>query len=447
MTDLRFILGILLPLLVEFGLYETYLYLNPNFTPTLDILFLLIPLMLLLLNIFILSPNLIYFASRIGKDYKSWLENYLDRIFDENKELLEETEKSIIRRGIQQEVIPSLQSELREEYMRKFHNRGFDVLESSLTYQEALFLFSVFSIVTNIINIGLMIYIHYNSIRFSAIYIDQITDIGNILLFISVFFIFLLISVFLFVKSQKEIKYLLSLSLSGLFPEINSLKQEASKLKLEAFKNFDWDQLDPRIMQTETIQQIIKETIYSDLLNLIRESILAEAGKRLIWKKYNSILEKIELPEKKKERIEKSFFSLDVFRAAKSIISEEEFLAIKNDLLNVQKKIEIWNDMTEEDRITGFLYLFRVLETIFRNILIQFGVELGQPSFHSMTSLLWNLELINRREKDFLHTIRIRRNEILHNPGHLRPIDQQTMKTMQELVENILVKVKEEIRE
>lgn len=447
LKDLRFFLGILLPVLIEFGIYETYLYLNPRLTPNFEILFLLIPLLLILLNIYILSPNLIYFSSRINEYYKSWLQNYLNRIFKKNEELLDEKEKSFIREGIENEVIPSLQRSLREEYMRKFHDRKLEGLDASLTYQESLFLFSLFSVVVNAINIGLIFYVHSNSISFLNIYLDQITNIGYILFFASIFGIFLVISLYLLIRSQREIKHLISLSLSGLFPRVKSLQQETALLKLEAFKNFDWEQLDPKLVQMETIGEIIKETIYDDLVSLIRDSLLAETGKRLLWKKYNCILEKIELPEKKRERLERSFFSLDVLRTAKSLISEQEFQAIKKDLLDVRKKIDLWDEMGEEDKITGFLYLFRVLETIFRNILLQFGVELAQPSFHSMTSLLWDLELIDRREKDFLHQIRIQRNAILHNTGQLRPLSRQTMDTMQELVENILVRVREKIND
>ncbi len=48
-SDPRFYLGILLPVLMEFGIYETYMYLYPDLTPTIDVLYLLIPLMLILI--------------------------------------------------------------------------------------------------------------------------------------------------------------------------------------------------------------------------------------------------------------------------------------------------------------------------------------------------------------------------------------------------------------
>ncbi|MFW9992416.1 MAG: hypothetical protein ACFFD4_10240 [Candidatus Odinarchaeota archaeon] len=422
------------------------MYLQPNFSPTLETFFLLIPLLLILLPIYLMSPDLIYSASRIKEDYKNWLEKYLDGIFKKNQKLLTDKEMRYIRKGIQNEVIPSLQRSLREEYSRKFHDRKTEGPDAFLTYQETVFLFALFSIVINFINLLILIYIHYNSLSFASIYIDQIASINNILFFAIIFSFFLIVSLFSLFKSQKEIKNYLSVSLSGLFPGVKSLQQETTAIKLEAFKAFEWEQLDPRITHKETIQDIIKETVYDDLVNLIRDSLRAEAGRQLIWKKYSSILERLDLPEKKKERLERSFFSSGILRTAKLIINEQEYRALEKDMLNVRAKINAWDEMREEDKITGFLYLFRVVETIFRNVLQQLGAEITQVSFHTMTGLLWELELIDKREKEFLHYIRIQRNAMLHDTGQIRPVSRQTMENMQELVESILSRARERIR-
>ncbi|MHA1169195.1 MAG: hypothetical protein ACTSRU_15315, partial [Candidatus Hodarchaeales archaeon] len=234
-----------------------------------------------------------------------------------------------------------------------------------------------------------------------------------------------------------------------LFPGEKSLHHETTLLKLEAFRNFDWEQFDPRIIQrgSDTLQRLIQETIYDDLANYIRDSILSEAGKQIIWRRYSSILEKIELPEKKKERLERSFFSTGLLRTAKFLIlSENELRAIKEDLLSVSVKIESWKEMNDEDRMTGFLYMFRVMETIFKSVLQKFNADMEQPTFHSITSLLWELDLIDKREKEFLHYIRIQRNMILHDTGQIRPISRQTMENMKELVEQVLLRVREKMK-
>jgi hypothetical protein len=366
-------------------------------------------------------------------------------IFRKNEKFLEEKEKRFILKGIHNEVIPSLQQALKEEYKRKFFDRKTDGPDAFLTYQETVFLFALFSIIINVLNLALLVYVHYNSLALASIYIDQIANFNNILFFVTIFTSFLFVSTFLLLRSQREIKLYLSQSLSGLFPGVESMQQETTTLKLEAFKSFDWEQVDPRITR-ETIHEIIHATIYDDLVSLIRDSLRAEAGKQLIWKKYSSLLERMDLSVNKKERLERSFFSSGILRTAKFIINEQDYKALKKDLMNVRGKISAWDEMSEEDKITGFLYLFRVVETIFKNVLPQFGAELGQPSFHTMTSMLWELDLIDKREKEFLHYIRIQRNALLHDSGQIRPVSRHTMDNMQELVENILLRVRDRIK-
>ena len=66
---------------------------------------------------------------------------------------------------------------------------------------------------------------------------------------------------------------------AGLFPGERSLQHETTQLKLEAFRRYDWEQFDPRIIHRDTLQQMIHETIYDDLVNYMRDNILSETGK------------------------------------------------------------------------------------------------------------------------------------------------------------------------
>ncbi|MHA2203240.1 MAG: hypothetical protein ACW991_06080 [Candidatus Hodarchaeales archaeon] len=161
----RFILGVLFPLFYEIGLIGAYLFfMTDKFE-----LFLLLPTILLIFPAYIFyiySPYLIVRISRAAERYSESLRQNINKIFLLKKIDLDTKTKDELQNNIQNELLPKLRNLFRRGYIDSYFTRDDSIPEEKmLSFREALFLFSICYGLINVLNVGTIIYLHFDSTK------------------------------------------------------------------------------------------------------------------------------------------------------------------------------------------------------------------------------------------------------------------------------------------
>ena len=128
------------------------------------------------------------------------------------EELSIEEEKTVLSL-VEKKLVPKTLEKSRKQYVESYFTRNYsNRAESLITYYESIFLFSGVSFILNMINIGGLTYLHYNSINLDFMTIDRITNTVNVTVFLILFLSLSLISLVIFRHSSKQI--------CSLFPQI-----------------------------------------------------------------------------------------------------------------------------------------------------------------------------------------------------------------------------------
>ena len=144
----RFLISCYFPILLEFLIYEAYLFLKPYRTPDFMLILITIPMILPLIFFYFISPYIIFKLSSAGEHYGDALEKGIDEIFISEKNVLTNGEINIIKQKLQSTLIPELRRTFRSNYVNNFFTQTHtnDSEEYSiLNFYETIFLFSIFS--------------------------------------------------------------------------------------------------------------------------------------------------------------------------------------------------------------------------------------------------------------------------------------------------------------
>ncbi len=417
----RFVLGILFPIIIEIGLIQAYIFfMYREFQ-----LFLFLPSLLLIFPAFLFyvySPYIIIRITRAAEVYSDVLRKNIDRIFLLKKIDLDSKTKTQLRKNIQEELLPELKAVFRRGYIDSYFTRDDSIAnERMLTFKEAIFLFSISYGVINFINFLTIIYLHFYSIDLDFLYIDQIVNPLNVLYFGILFGTFTLFSAFVFSHSKKNLVTLIGITSYNLtltsFKE--NIKVKTRQIELDSIRRFPLDSKIGRKLASnwDLVSKLYLEFIESHINEELREYSRKEVARALVLEQYSDMLSKLDLPKEKRKELELQFYlGQGVTEAIDDLVSsEEETESIKLDVLYTTKKLESWDEISNDERISTFLFLWRSVESLFRHVLWKKDAyPKDDQSWPSITNTLLKEKLLTIRENKELKNIRLRRNAMLH---------------------------------
>ncbi len=416
----RFVLGILFPLMYEISLIEAYLFFMANKFE----LFLLLPTILLIFPAYIFyiySPYLIVRISRAAEMYSESLRKNINQIFLLKKIDLDVKTKKELQKNIQNELLPKLRMLFRRGYIDSYFTRDDTISdEKMLTFREALFLFSICYGLINIINVGTIIYLHFDSIDLDFLYIDQIINPINVAFFGTLFSTLVILSLILFFHSRKNLATLICKTSYNLsFPALDQdLKVKTRQVELDSIRRFPLaDKIGTKLAANwDLVSKIYFDFIESHINEELRDYTRREVARALVLEQYSSMLHNLNLPKEKRKELEMQFFLGHSVTAIEELgSSEEEAESLKLDMFYSAKKLEKWDELSSDEHISTFLFLWRSTETLFRHVLWKRNAyPKDDQSWLSIVNALLREQLLTIRENKDLKRIRLRRNAMLH---------------------------------
>ncbi|UCG03088.1 MAG: hypothetical protein JSW11_03680 [Candidatus Heimdallarchaeota archaeon] len=417
----RFVLGVLFPLLYEIGLIGAYLFfMTDKFE-----LFLLLPTILLIFPAYIFyiySPYLIVRISRAAERYSESLRQNINQIFLLKRIDLDTKTKNELQKNIQNELLPKLRTLFRRGYIDSYFTRDDTISdEKMLTFRETLFLFSICYGLINVVNVVTIIYLHFKSINLDFLYIDQIINPINVVFFGTLFSTLVILSLILFLHSRKNLATLIcktsyNLSLPALDQD---LKVKTRQVELDSIRRFPLaDKIGTKLAANwDLVSKIYFDFIETHINDELRDYTRREVARTLVLEQYSSMLNNLDLSKEKRRELEMQFFlGHSVTDAIEELgSSEEEAESLKLDVFYATKKLEKWEELSTDEHISTFLFLWRSTETLFRHVLWKRNAyPTDDQSWPSIVNALLREQLLMTRENKDLKRIRLRRNAMLH---------------------------------
>ena len=449
----RYIIGILLPLLYEIGLIEAYVFFMVSRVElaTRVVFFLILPPLILIFPsymFYIYSPYIILKVTNVVEKYFQDLNQDVDQIFSLDSTNLNPTIREELRGNITTILLPELKKVFRRGYIDPYFTRDDNIPnERMCSFRETLLLFSMSFGILNILNFVTIIFLQYSSIDLDILYIDQIVNLQNIVLFSFLFLSFILVSGFLFLHSRKSVTNLinrLSYNLVLASPE-ESLKIHTRHIELESIRKFPIeDRLGRKLAANwDLVSKLYIEFIEKPLNEEIRVFSKREVAKNLVLKQYSDMLSKMELSNEKRKELELQFYlGQELTGAIEELVStEEETESIKIDILYSRQKLENWENITNDEQISTFLFLWRSVEALFRHALWKRNAyPKDDQSWPSISNSLMKERLLSIQENKMLKSVRQRRNGLLHRSQD-RFVNKEDIEDLLQILEGVLNKV------
>jgi hypothetical protein len=443
----RFVIGILFPFMYEIGLIEAYLFFMANRVE----LFLFLPALFLIFPsymFYVYSPYIILKVTKAAENYHKELSEDLDKIFYLDTINLDASIKEDLRQNIRMILLPELKNVFRRGYIDPYFTRNDAIPNERLcSFRETLFLFSMSFGLINVLNTATIGYLHYSSIDLDFLYIDQIVNLQNVFFFGLLFLSFVLVSGFLFLHSRKIVTTLINQLSYNLVVTAHSetFKDQSRHIELESIRKFPLeDRLGRKLAGNwDLVSKLYFEFIESPLNEEIREFSQREVAKTLVLKQYSQMLSMMDLsPEKRKELELQFYLGQEITGVIEELVStEEETESIKIDILYTRKKLEQWEDSTNDEQISTFLFLWRSVESLFRHALWKRNAyPKDDQSWLSIVNSLLRERLLTVQENRSLKFIRQHRNGLLHRSQD-RYITKEDVETLLKILERVLDRV------
>ncbi|NPD87455.1 MAG: hypothetical protein HGN29_01945 [Asgard group archaeon] len=464
---IRISFGLVLPFLIELFVYIIYTglkYQDFQFSALLIFVFFIIPVLFL----YLIAPKIIFNGGRVKNHIESNLRSNLDNIFFKPRSFsfsgkivpltdmelkLPSKEKKNLEAKIKKELIPKITEEAKKQYSQNFVDRCHTTRnERLLTYNESLYLFSIVSSAILFINLILVFVLRWTSIKLDFIVIDQIENNVNIVIFICIFSILLLCSLYLSISSSRRLCGLIPNVLSVIYYEPEE-EREKRLLIIKSIAEFPISNLFVRRTQRElagTINEAKKNLLLTRLTETISWYYREDLAKSTVWELYKEMLEELQISDETKDKIEQHFKYDSLLQLISShILTTDEEQAIKADIDYINEKIKNWEKIRSEEQTLSFLLIYRTLETIFRRTLSHFSTEpeSDEVNFLKLIDILKNNKIISKSDVTLLHEIRFKRNLLFHEPGKSLDIGKQTMQKLLLIIKKVLDKIGETEKE
>ena len=107
----------------------------------------------------------------------------------------------------------------------------------------------------------------------------------------------------------------------------------------------------------------------------------------------------------------------------------------------------MWVDISEEERATSLVFLYRSTEQLFKSILDRFDAPIEiHANFAIMLRFLIDKALVNDKEEESFNKIRKKRNTLVHQSGRIVSIKKSEIENFLQSLESVLLKVEKRFK-
>ncbi len=445
----RFLLGVYAPIVLEFIVYAIYVLakgITPNWGFILWALMLIAPA----LFIYMISPMLIYFISGVGKHYESKLKENIDElfIFSDDEASLTKTQKEKIRAAIEKELVPPLVARVRELYIDSYISRSqVNRKNNLLSSFETLFLFSIIWSILSLADLIGIIYLHFRPIVLDFLVLDKIDNIVNVIIFTILFTILTFLSDFLAFYSIGRLRKLILETLPIVMPP-NEEERLNRNNYIRAVSQFPIEGL---VGETtlrrfaRRIDPIYQQEYEEPLSEALRNYANNFVAKQQAWRIYKPILDQLKVSAKQTAVIKDRFFESPFYDIARHVFSyEHEVVSLKTDIEYVKNRLKHWDEISEEERATALVFLFRSAEQLFKSLIERFGAPVEiYTNFNMILQFLRERDLLTKEQEEAINNIRKKRNILVHQPGRLITVEKSEIENFLISLESVLLAVED----
>ncbi len=402
---------------------------------------------------YMVSPILIYFVSGAGKFYEKNLKENLDSlfIFSDDEDRLAAKQKAKIREEINDKLIPQLVDDVKGLYIDSYISRSrSDKKNNLLSSFETLFLFSILWSIFSLADFIGVIILHYTPISLDFVYIDQITNSINVTIFALIFGSLTLLSDLLAIYAIGRLRKLM-LETLPIVIFVDEEEQIKRNNYIRALSQFPIEGLvGDRLLRKHSrrIDGIYEQEFSEPLSEALRVYGRNQVAKQQAWRLYKPILDELEVTAEQTAAIKNRFFDSPFYDIARDVFSyDHELHSLKTDIEYVKNRLNMWMEISEEERATSLVFLYRSTEQLFKSILDRFDAPIEiHANFAIMLQFLKDKALVNDKEEASINKIRKKRNTLVHQSGRIVSIKKSEIENFLQSLESVLLKVEKRFK-
>ncbi len=396
---------------------------------------------------------LIYFVSGTAKYYEKNLKENLDSlfIFSGDEDHLADKQKMKIREEINGKLIPQLVNDVKGLYIDSYISRSrSDKKNNLLSSFETLFLFSILWSILSLVDFIGIIILHYTPISLDFIYIDQITNSINVAIFALLFGSLTILSDLLAIYALNRLRQLM-LETLPIVIFVDEEEQIKRNNYIRALSQFPAESLvGDRLLRKHSrrIDGIYEQEFSEHLSEALRVYARNQVAKQQAWRIYKPILDELEVTAEQTAIIKNRFFDSPFYDIARDVFSyDHELNSLKTDIEYVKNRLNMWDEISEEERATSLVFLFRSTEQLFKGILDRFDAPIEvHTNFSVMLQFLKDKALVSEKEEQSFNKIRKKRNTLVHQSGRLVSIKKSEIENFLQSLESVLLKVEKRFK-
>ena len=113
----------------------------------------------------------------------------------------------------------------------------------------------------------------------------------------------------------------------------------------------------------------------------------------------------------------------------------------------VKNRLKHWEEISEEERATALVFLFRSTEQLFKGLIdrLEAPVEI-YTNFNMILQFLKERNLINEKDEIAFDNIRKKRNTLVHQSGRIVSIKKNEIEKFLSSLESVLLKVEKNVK-
>lgn len=453
----RFLLGVYVPLILEFLVYAIYTALRGIKLDVTWLIYLVIWILIFIapaLFFYIISPMFIYFICGIGKEYDISLRKNIDSlfIFSDDVDGVSTKQKVKIEKSIEEKLIPQLVKEVRGLYIDSYVSRTKESKkENLLSSFESLLLFSVIWSVFSLANFVGVIVLHFREISFDFIIIDKIDNPINVAIFASLFVIFIILSNVIAFYSIGRLRKLI-LETLPIVIYIDEEEQIKQSNYIRALSQFPIESIvGERLLRKHSrrIDPIYQQEFSESLGEALRVYSRNQVAKQQAWRIYKPILDELKVTAKQTAVIKDRFFDSPIYEIARDVFNyEHEVNSLKTDIEYVKNRLKLWDKISEEEHATALVFLFRSTEQLFKSLIDRFDAPVEiYTNFSMILKFLKEKGVIFEKEEKAFNTIRKKRNTLVHQSGRVISIKKKEIEEFLESLERTLLAAEDHFKD
>jgi len=192
----------------------------------------------------------------------------------------------------------------------------------------------------------------------------------------------------------------------------------------------------------------LEKELSPPLSDAIRIYARNQVAKQQAWRIYKPILDDLDIPAEQTAVIMDRFFASPFYDIARDVFSyDHEVNSLKTDIEYVKNRLKLWEEISEEEKATSLLFLFRSSEQLFKSILDRFGARIDvYTNFTMILKFLREKEIITEKEEDSFNTIRKKRNTLVHQSGRIVTISKKEVESFLKNLEKVLLRVEKQFK-